>query len=177
MDSNKVANWVQVGANFGLLAGLVLVAVQINQNSEQLVQTHQLAIAEATNNGFSILSQQRSAILGEEPMDAIAKACTNQPLSDKEALVLHYWFSQLVNYSARRRAMSEAAFTEYKWEASDNGEFFELFSTQTGRTWWKIHGVNSGLHAEVIEIGNRVYEEMRDFECRDFIEAFVHKAP
>ncbi len=46
MDSNKLANWLQVGANVGLISGLVLVAVQINQNSEQLSQNHELARSE-----------------------------------------------------------------------------------------------------------------------------------
>ena len=43
MDSNKLSNWLQVAGNFGLLAGLVLVAVQINQNSEQLKQNQEVA--------------------------------------------------------------------------------------------------------------------------------------
>ncbi len=50
MDSNKLANWLQVCANFGLLGGLVLVAIQINQNSDQLSQTHQLTRAELLSN-------------------------------------------------------------------------------------------------------------------------------
>ena len=34
MDSNKISNWLQVAGNFGLLAGLALVVVQINQKTE-----------------------------------------------------------------------------------------------------------------------------------------------
>ncbi len=33
MDSNKLANWLQVGANIGIVGGLVLVALQLEQNS------------------------------------------------------------------------------------------------------------------------------------------------
>ena len=50
MDSNKLPNWLQVGANFGLLGGLVLVAIQINQNSDQLDQSHQLVRAQLLSN-------------------------------------------------------------------------------------------------------------------------------
>ncbi len=34
MDSNKLANWLQVGANIGIVGGLVLVALQLEQNSD-----------------------------------------------------------------------------------------------------------------------------------------------
>ena len=34
MESSKVGYWLQVGANLGLLAGLVMVAIQINQTSD-----------------------------------------------------------------------------------------------------------------------------------------------
>jgi len=33
MNSEKLANWLQIGGNLGILAGLVLVAVEINQNT------------------------------------------------------------------------------------------------------------------------------------------------
>ena len=32
MESSKVGYWLQVGANIGILAGLVLVALQMEQN-------------------------------------------------------------------------------------------------------------------------------------------------
>ena len=33
MSSEKLANWLQIVANLGILAGLIMVAVQINQNT------------------------------------------------------------------------------------------------------------------------------------------------
>ena len=33
MNSEKLANWLQIVANLGILAGLIMVAVQINQNT------------------------------------------------------------------------------------------------------------------------------------------------
>ena len=33
MNSTKTRDWVSIGANLGILAGLILVAVQINQNT------------------------------------------------------------------------------------------------------------------------------------------------
>ena len=50
----KLANWLQVGANFGLLAGLLLLAIQINQNSDQLQQSHELTRAGLTDHTYDI---------------------------------------------------------------------------------------------------------------------------
>ncbi len=34
MESSKFGYWLQIGANVGILAGLILVGLQINQNTE-----------------------------------------------------------------------------------------------------------------------------------------------
>ncbi len=34
MESSKIGYWLQVGANIGILAGLILVGFQINQNTK-----------------------------------------------------------------------------------------------------------------------------------------------
>ena len=36
MNSSKVAGWLQVAANVGIVAGLILVGVQLKQNSDLL---------------------------------------------------------------------------------------------------------------------------------------------
>ncbi len=67
MDSNKLANWLQVGANIGLLGGLVLVAIQISQSN-----------AIATSSAGSVYFQQYQdylvAGMGENPAVVRAKA-------------------------------------------------------------------------------------------------------
>ncbi len=36
MDSNKFSNWLQVAPNIGILAGLILVGLQMQQNTDLL---------------------------------------------------------------------------------------------------------------------------------------------
>ena len=36
MDTNKMVSWLQVGANLGIILGLVLVGLQLKQNSDLL---------------------------------------------------------------------------------------------------------------------------------------------
>ena len=36
VDSSKLSNWLQVGANFGILVGLVMVAFQMQQATQML---------------------------------------------------------------------------------------------------------------------------------------------
>ena len=88
MDSNKLANWLQVGANIGLLGGLVLVAIQINQNSDQLGQSHQLVRAELLSNFYdawiTIDSSKQSENFAEVLSKSIAKP---KDLSLKEMVI------------------------------------------------------------------------------------------
>ena len=52
MDTTKVANWLQIIGNFGIVVGLILVAVQIDQNSEQIQQAANLSRSEAYRELF-----------------------------------------------------------------------------------------------------------------------------
>ncbi len=60
MDSNKLANWLQVVASIGLLGGLVLVGLQINQNSK-------LLLVQFTYEESRRYSEIEAAMLGEDP--------------------------------------------------------------------------------------------------------------
>ncbi len=67
MDTSKLANWLQICGNLGLLAGIVLVAVQINQASH-LVENQLFNDQTADNQNFM------TSMLGEAPAEVIVKA-------------------------------------------------------------------------------------------------------
>ena len=60
MDSIRAGYWVQVAANVGILAGLLMVGIQINQNSELVRE--QLDHATWTDN-----LNLHLAMMGENP--------------------------------------------------------------------------------------------------------------
>jgi hypothetical protein len=72
MDTAKVANWLQIIGNLGIVGGLVLVAVQINQSSE-------IARAEQISKGYEYV-MQIPVQMPVEVIDAYAKSYL-EPLS------------------------------------------------------------------------------------------------
>ena len=82
MDSNKLSNWLQVAGNFGLLAGLVLVGFQINQNTE-------IARTDLTARGHELAMEMNLALMGENPTVALTKAATDpESLTDEELVIV-----------------------------------------------------------------------------------------
>ena len=160
-------NWFQTVSALAVIGGLMLVYYELRQ-------AHNIGYAQMASDAYVMISQERSALLGEEPLEALAKACAQQSLSEKEAWVLHYSFIQLVNHKERVKWVHDTAYPELDWKGG--GAFVELFLTPTGRNWWTEIGVNAGFHPEVVEVGNRALEQMRDFDCKVIVEAIIPKA-
>ncbi|RLA43619.1 MAG: hypothetical protein DRR06_11645 [Gammaproteobacteria bacterium] len=67
VNSDRLNRWLTLGANVGILAGLILVAVQIQQNS-QLVRT------QLVNDGNLASNELWVSAAGENVMETMAKA-------------------------------------------------------------------------------------------------------
>jgi hypothetical protein len=107
MDTAKVANWLQIIGNFGIVVGLILVAVQINQNSEQIQQTANLSRIESYRQLFlnrvnneqlrSTYEKLTAAGLATTSIPFIAKTMKEAELTEREAGMLydeqHAWWS------------------------------------------------------------------------------------
>ena len=91
MDNSKLANWLQILANLGIVAGLILVGVQINQNTK-------IAEVDLVTRGYEQVQQYHLAMIGENPSRVLAKAATAAgDLSDEELLVLRGIFMFWLN--------------------------------------------------------------------------------
>lgn len=85
MEFSKVGYWLQVGANIGILVGLILVGLQIKQNTD-------ITRAEFTNQLWGSANQMALSLLGENPASTIAKAQKNpSSLTDEEILIVLQW--------------------------------------------------------------------------------------
>jgi hypothetical protein len=82
MNTDKLAGWLQIVGNLGIIGGLVLVAVQINQNTA-------ITRAELTARSYEAAMQFNLAMMGENPSAAVAKAATEpSSLTDEDLLVI-----------------------------------------------------------------------------------------
>ena len=67
MSTGRFASWIQIIGNLGLLAGLILVGVQIQQNTTAVR-------AQMLSDQMAASIQLRLTIAGENPASAVARA-------------------------------------------------------------------------------------------------------
>ncbi len=132
MDSNKLANWLQVVASIGLLGGLVLVGFQINQNSQLL----RMQLLKDENASYL---ESEMAIIGENYASTWAKTIedpANMTLSEMRVEESMLWGHAMMRWinTYRLYEMGLVEDEEWKNEVTRDAEFF--FGSAYGRGWF-----------------------------------------
>lgn len=93
MNMDKWPHWLQVGANLGLLVGLVFVAIQ-------LYQDRQLKTAELIAGSLQEHHARHLALMGDNPAAALSKLPTGQVLNEHDRFIAKAYFdSHMANWS------------------------------------------------------------------------------
>ena len=93
MNAEKVGNWLQISANIGILLGLLLVGIQISENTK-------IARADLISRTFEIANQYTLAMLGENPSEVIARIDPSSP-DEADLAVLQAELSFWHNFDTR----------------------------------------------------------------------------
>ena len=127
METSRLGYWLQVAANIGILAGLVLVGVQINQNSELL--------------RYQILFQERHtsieaehSLLGENPALVFEKSLEdplNLSTAEMRVMEAYYW----TYFERVRRQYELRDLLGDEWKRSVMSAPF-IFGSPLGRAYW-----------------------------------------
>ncbi len=135
VNSDRLNRWLTLGANVGILAGLILVAVQIQQNS-QLVRMQLL------NDGNLASNEIWASAAGEKPMEALAKAIENpEELTFTEFLENDVYLFSNMNLLYRNYELArEGIFNENEWQASVETLAPYFIANKFGRIWWREEG-------------------------------------
>jgi hypothetical protein len=109
MRLEKLAHWLTIAGNLGLLIGLALVIVQINQNSdlvrEQLFQSR-----------WTDRFDWYIAVMGENPAQALQKAVeAPSELTYSEFVVIRAYMLHNVEYQMRIKAMGASGMFDPDW--------------------------------------------------------------
>jgi hypothetical protein len=131
MESSKVGYCLQVGANIGILVGLVLVAFQIKQSAD--LTRIQLLYQESDRASLAGI-----AVVGEDGAAAWAKAITapaEMSLREQRIVETMIWL-EVENWRATYR-LAQLGLIEDDWKARvvENGNFNLNFPY--GRSVWK----------------------------------------
>ena len=129
MDTDKFNHGLTLAANVGVLAGLILVAFQIHQNTE-------ITKAQITNDYYLADMQLELAMMGDNPAVSWTKAIyTPDDLTNLDAAVVDRYFNYGIVQIRRLQKMHELGLADNDWE-SRIGYLNWHFGNEVGRRWW-----------------------------------------
>jgi hypothetical protein len=152
-------NWLALGTNVAVFLGLLLVVLELNQNSE-------LARVELINEGNAIENELWQSLMDQVPKDAIAKSieCPKK-LDLSDYVVLDSYLYTAMNLVYRNYELSkEGLFSQDDWRSEVDNYAHWYLSGEFGRAYWDNAGrdyfdsefseyVDSVLEKDGIDIG------------------------
>jgi hypothetical protein len=130
MDLSKVGNWLQVLGNIGLIAGLALVAIQINQNT-------QLARIQLIHDSMLANQNMHLVLAGENPGTVWSKAIFEpEMLSDEEMVVADRILRANWARVMRLDVLYQLGFDLFDPTAVAAVTVFDYLGTEFSMAWW-----------------------------------------
>ena len=135
MNLVKHTSWLNILTNVALLAGMVLVAFEINQNS-------QLARTALVNEGNIASNAFWANLMGETPADVIAMAVQcPEAMSYSNFIAMDAYLFTGMNFLYRNFELAqEGIFTVEDWQESVEGYAAWYLGNPFGRAWWDEEG-------------------------------------
>ncbi len=168
MKLNKIADWLQIIANFGILIGLILVLMQMRQNEE-------LQRIQIMNQYHDSYSAYETAFAGENLPDIWEKSWLepeNLTLSEMRAMEA-ITFVPLNRWINLYRQSEAGILDQEDWKYEVLNDVSYYFDTPYARAWWQEMG--SSMH-DVGYIPSEMYdiieERLNDSKARSQRDAY-----
>ena len=163
MKYGKVSDWLQVAANLGIVVGLVLVGVQLQQNSDLLKM--QLLFEESRR-----AVDLETLVVGENGAETWSRSITDASelsLADQRIMEALLW--GFVEQLRSTRLLAELGLLdddEWRWRVRSETAFW--LANDYGRAWWKNYADGNTLLPDdlVAEVNNRLAEADTDFTAK-----------
>jgi hypothetical protein len=150
MDTSKVNDWLQIIASLGVLAGLILVAFELKQNT---------AVAEAEHSRVTYLTWlDIAAIEMEGDLGRVVIKSYEEPdeLTGEDLYSLNAWLISIMSlYAYGSDAMELDISIQFSVIDEDYARY--LFGTRYARHWFERN--RSWLGAANVEVIERVIQE------------------
>jgi hypothetical protein len=126
---DKTTRWLTIAANLAVLGGLILVAIQIRQNTA-------ITRAQVANDYFMADMQLELAMMGDDPAASWIKAVyTPSELTPLDAAVVDRYFNYGLVQIQRLQRMNELGLADDRWQDRINYLRWHL-GNEVGRRWW-----------------------------------------
>jgi hypothetical protein len=134
MKSERINSWLSLGANVGVVVGLILVAYQINQEAE-LMKVQLFSDATTSMNEFN------QALMGDSPLEVVAKSIENpHELTLAEMQIMDAYLISAINEIRRLELLRQSGLDV---EGSMEGIHAYYFGTDYARAWFQEYGGES----------------------------------
>ena len=168
MNYGKLGNWLQISANIGIVFGLLLVGIQLKQNSD-LMKT-QLLYEESYR-----ATELEARVVGENAAEVWARSLTNAKslsLADQRIMEALLW-SFTEQLRASRMLADLGLLDDEEWRARVESDAAFYLANEYGVAWWTNLKQNSSLPDDLIaEIDSRLSDVDYDFTL-DYARAIM----
>lgn len=164
MDFEKLNKWLQVSANIGIVLGLVLVGLQLKQNSE--LARIQL-LYEESNRAIEL----ETAVVGEQAAEVWAKSIQSpEELTLAEIRIMEaLLWSFMEQLRGTYRLAELGLLSDEDWRSRAESEVTFYLSDPYSRAWWRNYSIgNDGLPEELTSVVNDVIAS-DDTTVKDYI--------
>jgi hypothetical protein len=164
MDMTKLNPWLNFLANAGVIAGLVLVAVQINQNTE-------ITKAQIANDYFIADMNLELAMMGDDPASSWVKAVyTPDEINHLDAAILDRYFNYGVVQVLRLQEMHELGLAPDNWQERVDYLSWHL-GNEAGRRWWDH--AKDGWPEDIVRNVDNILEKRNHSENQELLDAIL----
>jgi len=130
MRFDGMNKWLQIISNFGVLAGLLLLAFEINHSSA-------LVESELRTNAMSDWANSDLARFSESINENLAKSLEHpQDLTLGEMIELDAYFTSYLNMIERSNVAYKLGFSEYSTEQAVR-DVINIFGSEYAQAWWR----------------------------------------
>jgi len=129
MFTENVFDWISLLANIGVIAGLVLVAVQIYQSTR-------ITRAQIANDYYLADMTLELAMMGDDPVASWIKAVyTPEDIDQSDAAIIDRFFNYGMVQIQRLQKMHDLGLAPADWNERINYLGWHL-GNEVGRRWW-----------------------------------------
>jgi len=160
MNNSKLSNWLQIAANVGIVVGLLLVGVQLKQNSD-LLKTQMLY--DESRRAVDL----ETLVVGENGAEVWAKSISdakNMSLPEQRIMEALLWsFSEQLRST---RLLAELGLLEdEEWRLRVRSETAFYLANDYGKAWWINYSTgNAALPDDLIaEVNLRLSQVDENF--------------
>jgi hypothetical protein len=135
MITDKLNHWFTKLVNLSVLAGIVLVAIQIQQNTD-------ITKAQMANEYYLLDAQLDLTMMGESPALSLEKAIYfPDELNQEDAVILDRYFNFGILQLQRIRKMIELGVADEELYQERAGYLIWHLGNEAGRRWWNQYAL------------------------------------